>query len=309
LPAGGELALIKWIRAGRRCSGERTLLGPGDDCAVLAGGDEVLLVTTDTILEGTHFDRETDPALVGSKAVNVSLSDLAAMAATPVAILVAATLPRTTSAASAKAIIKGVETAAAAFDADVVGGDVTTWDGPLALTTTAVGAAGGTRPVTRDAARAGDVIFVTGSLGGSVLGRHLRFRPRVREAQRLVSSARVASMIDLSDGLSTDLAHIARESGVGAVVEARRIPVSSAARRLARTTGREPLWHALHDGEDFELLFTVADDDAPRVPRRLGSVRVTRIGTVRRGSRVLIEDGRGRRRVLKPEGYEHRFGA
>ena len=119
----------------------------------------------------------------------------------------------------------------------------------------------------------------------------------------------MTAMIDVSDGLSTDMGHICLESRVGAVIRGPRVPVSPAARRLARSTGRTALWHALHDGEDFELLFTVDKADAPGVPARIGSTAVTRIGVVRRGSRVMLQGSDGRLRVLKAEGYEHHFGA
>ena len=284
-------------------------MGPGDDSAVIAVGDERLMLTADTILEGTHFRKGTNPGLVGAKAVNVSLSDLAAMAALPTAVLVAAALPRDFRAGDARSIMEGAFAAANAFGADVAGGDVTSWEGPLAVTTTALGVSRGVGPILRSGARVGDAVFVTGSLGGSRLGRHLRFRPRMREARGLACAVTVTSMIDLSDGLATDLAHLCEESGVGAEIEARRVPVSPSARRLSATTGRTPLWHALNDGEDFELLFTVAAAEASRVPKRLVATAVTGLGTIKRGRTVRLIEVGGRRRVLRAEGYEHRFSA
>ncbi|MGB2976840.1 MAG: AIR synthase-related protein, partial [Phycisphaerae bacterium] len=163
------------------------------------------------------------------------------------------------------------------------------------------------KPVRRSGARPGDALFVTGTLGGSLLGRHLCFTPRVREARRLAQTIRLHAMIDLSDGLSTDLAHLCEESGVAAEVEARAVPISRDARQLARKDGRPALEHALNDGEDFELLFAVGPRDAKRLLTKnpLARLRLTRIGRVTRGRKVTLVGADGHRKVLEPRGWEH----
>lgn len=159
----------------------------------------------------------------------------------------------------------------------------------------------------RSGARPGDALFVTGTLGGSLLGRHLCFTPRVREARRLAQTIRLHAMIDLSDGLSTDLAHLCEESGVAAEVEARAVPISRDARQLARKDGRPALEHALNDGEDFELLFAVGPEDGERLVAKnpLGGIRLTRIGRVTENRETTLVRTDGRREPLEPRGWEH----
>ncbi|MBE3069157.1 MAG: thiamine-monophosphate kinase, partial [Planctomycetes bacterium] len=178
---------------------------------------------------------------------------------------------------------------------------------PLTIGTAVVARPAGIRPIRRSGARPGDVLLVTGQLGGSSLGRHLTFTPRIAEARRLAATVAVHAMIDLSDGLSTDLGHMARESGVAAEVMAEAVPVSPAAARLAKTTGRTPLDHALNDGEDFELLLAVGPEDGESLVRAnpLGDVHLTCIGRVSEGRGVTIVAEGGERRPLPPGGFEH----
>jgi thiamine-monophosphate kinase len=189
--------------------------------------------------------------------------------------------------------------AAGAFGCAVVGGDTGSWGGKLALSVTILGRSGGTAPVTRSGARPGDVLCVTGALGGSLLGRHMDFRPRVNEAIALAVLGPPTSMIDLSDGLSRDLGHLCRESGVGAVVMAGAVPVHEDAVRMRRD-GRTPLDHALHDGEDYELLFTVGPGTVKDLP---APAHV--IGAIQSGPGVWLQHPDGRREPLGPKGWEH----
>ena len=304
----GEWQLIDWIRSRTPADPAAVPIGPGDDMALVALGESGCLITTDTLLEGTHFRLATaTPRQVGYKAMAVSLSDAAAMAAEPVCAVAWVGLPETRDMAFAEALCLGLSDAASRFACPVVGGDVTSWAHPLVIGTTLVARPAGVEPVRRSGARPGDVLLVTGSLGGSVLGRHLEFVPRVNEARLLARAASLHAMIDLSDGLSTDLGHLARESGAAAEIEAAAIPISADAEQLARTDGRSGLEHALNDGEDFELLLAVAPEDGRRLieDNPLGGVRLTRIGRIAEGGGVTIVGAGGERRPLEAGGYEH----
>src|SRR4051794_14257091 len=257
--ARGELAFIEWLRR-RTPSAARVLIGPGDDTAAVNWPAGPCLVTTDMLLEGSCFVLEggsvqvpgvepASPRRVGRKSMAVNISDVAAMAGVPVAAVVSVGLPRRGGRALAEELYFGLREMADAFDVAIVGGDTNTWDGPLVINVTVFGEPGPGGIVRRNGARPGDWLLVTGPLGGSILGKHLDFVPRVREAQRLATSAALRAMIDVSDGLATDVAKLCAESGCGAVLWAERVPISDAARDM--NDGKSPLEHALGDGEDF----------------------------------------------------------
>jgi thiamine-monophosphate kinase len=304
----GEFALIDWIRRRTRV-GPRTRAGIGDDCAVLAAqAGSGWLVTTDMLMDGRHFVLERDGAeAVGYKALGVNLSDIAAMAGVPLAAVVAVALPRSGAADVARGLHAGMSRLAERFQVDVVGGDTNAWDGPLVIAVTLMGEPSPRGPVFRSGARPGDAILVTGPLGGSLLGRHLRPEPRVAEALSLHAAAPLHALIDISDGLAADLGHILEESGgVGAVLDAAAIPIHDDARRQAVQDGRPELEHALTDGEDFELCVVLASDDAARLtaspPAPSGLFRV---------GEITAEPGlwlRGRDGSLTPveaRGFDH----
>jgi thiamine-monophosphate kinase len=305
----GEWALIDWIRGRTRLDPRAVPLGPGDDMAIVRlAGESECLVTVDALVEGTHFDlAKATPREVGYKALAASLSDAAAMAALPVCAVAWVALPNSRDMAFAKEISRGLADAAQRFDCPIVGGDVVSGEAPLSVGTALVARADGIEPVRRSGARAGDRLFVTGELGGSVLGRHLSFVPRVAEARILARTVMLHAMIDLSDGLSTDLGHLCEESGVGAEVEAEAVPISADARRLAETDGRPALEHTLNDGEDFELLFAVDPEDGERLVAKnpLGGIRLTRIGRVTENRETTLVRADGRREPLEPRGWEH----
>jgi thiamine-monophosphate kinase len=293
----GEFDLIDWIRR-QPAGGSMVLVPPGDDLAVIKWPADLLLVGVDQALDGVHFDSAVhSPTAIGRKVMNRNLSDCAAMACLPVAAVATVALPRGTTLSYARKLYTGMREAAGACSCAIVGGDTATWDGRLALTVSILGRAGGIQPIRRQGARAGDGIYVSGPLGGSLLGRHMTFTPRIELARELGASGRVTAMIDLSDGLSRDLGHICRESGVGAQIDARLIPIHKDALRLAQQTGRRALDHALHDGEDYELLFAARGAEFPGC---------TRIGRFTRQRSIHLIDGR-QRRTLVPRGWEHRF--
>ncbi|HRU04529.1 MAG TPA: thiamine-phosphate kinase [Candidatus Brocadiia bacterium] len=306
----GELELIEWIR-GQAAMPRGVAIGPGDDCAALRlRPGELCVVTTDSVIAGVHYDPGTaSPERIGRKSAARSLSDLAAMAARPVAIVCAAQFPRSTDMAYAKAIIKGQMEVCRRCGAALAGGDVAVSDGPLSLNVTAIGAARAGRLALRSGARPGDALCVTGELGGSILGHHLDFTPRLKEAQWLRRHAALHAMIDISDGLARDAGRLAAESGAGVVIDPARLPLSAAAAEMSRRTGKPAVYHALNDGEDYELLFAVAPRTAQALTARRGApCRVTTIGQVVAERGLWILDARGRRRRLAPGGWTYAFG-
>jgi thiamine-monophosphate kinase len=308
---GGELAFIDWIRRQTHLDPALVPLGPGDDCAIVSVEGRQVLFTTDMFLDGTHFDlTRDDPVLVGRKAMAANLSDMAAMAGLPRAAVASVGLPKAAM-ALARALHHGMRLMADAYACPIVGGDVTAWtrqSDRLSICIGMLGEPGGIDPVRRSGAQIGDVVLVTGRLGGSLLGRHLTFEPRVAEARALAQAAPIHAMMDVSDGLSSDLAHLTAESGVGAVIRAADVPIHPDAEEVARTTGRAPLHHALNDGEDFELLFTTDEASAARLLARPPiDVLVTPIGRIT-AEGLALETAEGQRTSLVPRGYEHDLG-
>ncbi|HQR42558.1 MAG TPA: thiamine-phosphate kinase [Gemmatales bacterium] len=304
-----ERDYIRWIRT-QIASDRRVTIPPGDDCAGIAWSPgKELLVTTDMLLEGSCFLREAGPVRIGRKAMSVNLSDMAAMAGKPVAAVVSVGLPRDLPESWAQELFASLHAQAAAFETAIVGGDTNSWNGPLTINVTLFGEPTGGGPVRRGGAKPGDALLVTGTLGGSILGHHLDFTPRVKEAQQLHALAELHAMIDLSDGLSTDLHHLCEESGCGAEVWAEAVPVSLAAQQMQPP--RSPLEHALCDGEDFELLFAVSAEDAARLlksqPLATLGVNLTQIGCFLKEQGVYLKAGSTRQRLLS-QGYEHQFG-
>ncbi len=302
----GEFEYIAWLRA-RTPADPRVLVGPGDDCAALAPPARELLVTTDMLMDGTDFVlAEVGPRRVGRKAMSANLSDIAAMAGTPTAAVVSAVLPRGAGRSLAAELYLGLRDVADVFGVSIVGGDTNSWDGPLVISVTALGEAGERGAVRRSGARPGDWLFVTGPLGGSILGRHLDFTPRVREAQALHLAAELHAMIDVSDGLAADLNHVCEESRCGAVLNAEAIPIAPAAVELSRTSGKTPLEHALGDGEDFELVFAVSPEDGEKLLRDPPVPGLAKIGECVEAE-LWIESA-GRREKLAPAGWVHDLG-
>jgi thiamine-monophosphate kinase len=305
VPRQHELGFIQWIR--QRAAGTAGLqLGIGDDAAIWQPKRGPLLLTTDVLMDGVDFRvGEVTPRLIGRKAMAVNLSDLAAMAGIPKVALVGVALHKAQGMAFAQELHVGMQQLADEFDVAIIGGDTNTWDGPLVISVTLIGEATERGAVRRSGGRPGDWLFVTGSLGGSIHGHHLTFTPRVHEALALHEHADLHAMIDLSDGLSADLHHLLDESHLGATLEAAAIPISDAVRQF--TDRRDPLDHALNDGEDFELLLAVSPDDGQKLMSASNQVFVARIGTLESapGCRLMLADGRVQE--LPRGGWEHTF--
>ncbi len=300
----GEFGLIGWIRDRSKASG-RVALGIGDDCAALRfrAGSEVL-VTTDMLMDGRHFRLgEASPEAIGYKALAVNLSDIAAMAGVPVAAFVAVALPRDIAVAVAQGLLGGMTPLLERFQVSLAGGDTNAWDGPLVVTVTLIGESTVRGSIRRSGARPGDAILVTGPLGGSLLGRHLHPSPRVEEALTIHQVATIHAMIDISDGLASDLGHILDESGgLGATLQAVNIPIHADARRMAG----DPLEHALQDGEDFELCLTLSQDEANRLLANTPpGVELYQIGTVEAEPGLRLERPDGTILSLIGHGFDH----
>ncbi len=295
-----EREFISWIRSQTQLDARRVPVGPGDDCAVVAFGDQRVIVTTDQVLDGVHFKlHEHGPRAAGRKAMARNLSDIAAMAATATAAVATVALPPDFGETAAKELYAGLREIGDKFNCPVVGGDVGAWDAPLAITVTIMGSIGETEPILRSGARVGDAICVTGSLGGAWKGdKHLTFTPRIAEAQQLAKGYNLNAMIDISDGLATDLAHICKASGLAAEITAADIPVLNDA--------ADGLQAALTDGEDYELLFTLPLTDAARLieAQPLG-VKVSLIGKCVEGEGIVLIHPNGRRQDIADAGWEH----
>lgn len=288
--------------------------GIGEDCAVLRvpRGHEVL-VTTDFTLEGVHFRREWHPPeVVGWRCLTRGLSDIAAMGGEPRAAFLSIALAGEVSQKWVDRFLKGLLELAQEFGVPLAGGDTAQSAGGIQADIVVVGSVPKGKAVLRSGARPGDHIYVTGELGGSAAAiaglregrvragdyeRHFHPVPRVEAGMWLRRRGLASAMIDVSDGLSTDLGHICEESGVGAEIEAESIPraqVGGPAREVAGTL-------ALNGGEDYELLFT----SAGRIPASVAGVRVTRIGRIERGRGMILIGEDGRRRRLAAKGWEH----
>lgn len=299
----GEWDYIAWLRW-RTPSHPRVVLGVGDDCAVLAAPSRPLLVTTDMLMDGTDFWlAEVGPRRAGRKAMAANLSDIAAMAGVPVAAVVSLALPQSDGAV-AEELYLGLREMADRFNVPIVGGDTNSWMGKLVVAVTVLGEVTERGIVRRSGAQVGDWLFVTGPLGGSILGHHLDFTPRIDEALRLHECVALHAMIDISDGLAADVNHICQESGCGAVLRADAIPISPAAIELSRQTQKTPLDHALEDGEDFELVFAVSPEDGRKLQQEPPLPGLCKIGECV-GSGLWLEDASGQRQPLAPRGWEH----
>ena len=256
LAALGENGLLDLLTARWKTDARKVLTGVGDDCAVLRGEGKhhYLLFKTDAVVEGVHFRPREKPELIGRKALARALSDLAAMGATPLAAVITLGVAKHESVRRLKGIYAGLGKIAKKYGVNLVGGE-TTRAKELFLNVALLGECRGYAPVLRSGAKAGDLIAVTGRLGGTQPGKHLRFEPRLAEGQWLARKKRATAMMDLSDGLGADLPRLVRASGVSFQLEAQKIPRNGS------------LNTAINDGEDYELLFTVRPTRAEKLKK------------------------------------------
>jgi thiamine-monophosphate kinase len=277
-----------------------------DDLAALNGPADSLLWTVDMLMDGVDFDSHRHSwAQIGRKAMAVNLSDCAAMAVRPLSALCAVALNDTLTMDDAVTLVRSAHDMGLRYDCPIVGGDTNSWNAPTVISISiAARPEPGQQPVRRDGARPGDLICVTGPLGGSILGRHLDFEPRIQIASEIVSRAFPHAMIDISDGLALDLYRVLEASRCGAVIDARALAalIHADARVLAAQDGIAPREHALFDGEDFELIVVVKPDVAQAELTALG---LAVIGRIEAGSGLRLREADGREVTVARRGWEH----
>jgi thiamine-monophosphate kinase len=289
---------------------DSVVVGPGDDCAVLDCGQpgRYLLFKTDAVVEGVHFTSEATPEQIGHKALGRCLSDVAAMGGRPLAALVTLALPDNFSPDFVERIYAGLNGLAQRHGVAIAGGETTRNPERLLLSIAMVGEVPREKCILRSGAKAGDALFVTGELGGSLAGKHLEFEPRLAEAQWLAVHFPIHAMIDVSDGLAGDLRHILKASGVGAELMARAIPITREAKLQAKAQSKPPLLAALGDGEDFELLFTLASGRAVGLldgwKKEFPKLRLSCIGRITAEGGLKLRDKTGLH-PLETHGYVH----
>ena len=261
---------------------QEVIAGPGDDCAVVAfpGGNRLLVLKTDCVVERIHFQPNDAPAAIGWKAMARTLSDFAAISGLPHFALVTLISPPDREARWTKQIYRGLQRAADRFEVTIVGGETSGTDGPAVISVSAIGWVEEDRWVSRRGGKAGDALFVSGRLGGSIRKKHLHFIPRIEEARWLTANFPIHAMMDLSDGLGVDLPRLATASGVGFEIDEELLP---------RTRGCT-IQQAISDGEDYELLLAISPNDADSLSRKWNRkfprLPLTRIGRLHQPSTI-----------------------
>jgi thiamine-monophosphate kinase len=254
----------------------------GDDCAVVEfpGAKNLLVLKTDCVVERIHFRSSTNPERVGWKAMMRALSDFAAVSAIPQFALITLIVPAARSTSWVRKLYRGLRRAASKFDVVIVGGETSATRGPATISISVSGFVEKNRAVSRSGGKKGDDLFVTGKLGGSLRGKHLRFVPRIKESRWLTKGFRVHAMMDLSDGLGADLPRLARASQLGFKIDKEKLPLAPGAK----------IDNAISDGEDYELLFAISPRDRARLQRewkrKFPKLPLTRIGQLNRQSAI-----------------------
>ena len=287
----------------------RVKLGIGDDSAIISQEEGVeSVIATDMLLDGIHFLSDQDGnSKIARKALGVNVSDLAAMGSLPVAGFASLAIPQKWTTERVSDFGKELIRAAEEFGITLAGGDTNSWSGPFAINIAVYGIVGEGQAITRAGSSPGDLICVSGPLGGSILGKQFTFMPRVHEARWLAEHAQVHAMIDISDGLLSDLRHLLDAGNCGAELNLPDIPIAEDTHRMQDNLS--PLEHALIDGEDFELLWTMPADELEKllaIPDR--PVEIFPIGTITSETECWLIDSEGNQSLAEIRGYEHKLG-
>jgi len=303
-PTKGERELIRRLAA--QLPADLGPVGFGHDMATLEPAPGGLLWTADMLMDGVDFDSRAHAWIdIGRKAMAVNLSDCAAAATIPVAALCAVSLNDRLSMDDALELFRGARDCGAEFSCPITGGDTNSWAHPTVICITVAARPDADHPpVTRAGARPGDRIWITGRVGGSLLGRHLRPLPQIRTALTINRRLKPHAMIDVSDGLAIDLWHICEASGCGATLDEAALDaaIHPDALQLARRTGKSPRHHALYDGEDFELIVALPPDTPAEACRQLGLIPLGQITTP---AELKLQRTDGQRVPLEIGGWEH----
>ncbi len=330
----GEFTLIENLTQEFAIHHQETLLGIGDDAAILEATNECTLISTDLLLEGIHFDLMYHPLKhLGYKSVIVNLSDIIAMNAIPKQITVSIGVSNRFSVEAIEELYAGIKLACDTYQIDLIGGDTTSSPKGLIISVTALGTQNKDKIVRRSGAKPGDHIFVTGDLGGAYLGlqllerekkiflEHPSIQPQLQDRKSIIekilkpearkdiirifdkSKIVPTAMIDLSDGLSSDLLHICKQSNVGAMIEETNIPVSQEAQEMALEFHLDPTTCAMSGGEDYELLFCVSPQDSEKLKYLPGFYYLGEIGTADIG--VKMKSSSGKLHEITAQGWKH----
>lgn len=316
IPDLGEFGLIDRIHELVGTGG--AVVGIGDDAAVLdVGSPEYLLATVDMLVEGVHFPNDADPFDLGRRALAVNLSDIAAMGGTPTFALVSLALPAGTPTQFVETLYLGLRDEARAFGVSLVGGNMTSTRGPLAVDVTLLGRVPRGEVLRRSGARPGDLLVVSGTLGERTAQRLLHERdpasppasvpePRIALGRALASGGLARAAIDLSDGLGSDLHHLARQSGVGAVLRSPPFPISLETFNAATHLGLDPLQLALYGGEDYELLLAIPPDRFNEAFSAANGVTLHVVGEITEsGEGVRMQHPNGESWPVEARGWRH----
>ena len=276
----------------------------GDDASVVSTTGKQLILKVDTVVEGVHFEKNLNPAWIGHKALARPLSDVAAMGGKPLFALCAMVLRKNEKYSFVQSIFSGLYKLAGKFSVSVVGGDITQNSKLLMISITVVGECAGLLPIRRKGAKVGDAIFVTGKLGGSILNKNYKFIPRIKEGVWLNKNCSIHSMIDISDGLALDLARMCELSGVGAEIYQNSIPHSKDTFVMSKSDKKDPLDHALYDGEDYELLFTAPSHECDKIIEGTGS---TMIGKICKMHGIYLKTINNETIRIKTSGWRYEF--
>lgn len=321
----GEFGLLDKLRSKIRRHSKNIKIGAGDDCAVVESSGCDMLYTTDILIENVHFDlKYFSPKRLGEKAITINLSDIAAMGGTPLYILISLGIPASTSVEFIEKLYQGFASMAKKYKCSIIGGDISKSIKGLIVSINIIGEIKKNTFVRRSGAKIKEKIFITGDIGDSAAGlerlrrttnmknkmieKHLSPKPRLKEGQILAQEIGVSAMIDLSDGLASDLRRICEESKCGARIYLNKIPLSVNLRRMGKSKNKNILNYALFGGEDYELLFTIEDKRIERLQKRWQNMKIpiTYIGEILdKKNEITLVYPDGKEKPLSKKGYDH----